>query len=143
MSAQKPDLPRMAAFLATQPDVVVAYHFGSTATDRARPDSDVDIAILVEDAKEGETLLDRQLKIMAALDGFDNRDVQVTLLNDAAPFFAFQVIKEGKYFYERNHSERIEFFVNALKRYFDFKHILDFQNRAFVQRVKERGLAGD
>jgi predicted nucleotidyltransferase len=133
----------MAAYLAAQPDVVVAYHFGSTARGLARPDSDVDIAVLLEDGEADGNLLARQLKIIAALDEMDRRDVQVTLLNDATPFFIYQVIKEGRCFYERDRFERVEFQVGALKRYFDFKPILDFQNRAFIQRVKEKGLAGD
>jgi len=34
-------------YLASQPDVVAAYVFGSVAQGRARPQSDVDIAVLL------------------------------------------------------------------------------------------------
>lgn len=46
----KLDEPALAAFLKTQPDVMVAYLFGSLAQRRAKPGSDVDIAILLADA---------------------------------------------------------------------------------------------
>lgn len=133
----------MAAYLAEQPDVIVAYHFGSTAAGTARPDSDLDIAILLDEDADGPSRLSRQIDLYLNLDEMDAREVQVTILNDVSLLFAYNVIAEGKCFYERSPGERVEFQVGALKRYFDFQPILDFQNKAFIERVKERGLAGD
>lgn len=41
-------VPQVQAALATYPGIRLAYVFGSVATGRARPDSDVDVAVLME-----------------------------------------------------------------------------------------------
>jgi len=53
----------LVAFLATQPDVVAAYLFGSLAEERATPHSDVDIAILLADGSDPMVVGDRQLQL--------------------------------------------------------------------------------
>ncbi len=43
------DKKALLAYLTEQPDVVAAYLFGSHAEGRARPESDIDIAVLLSD----------------------------------------------------------------------------------------------
>jgi len=140
MSTPNVDLARMTATLAEQPDIVVAYLFGSVARGQANTMSDVDIAILLQKGLDEETMLARQLAILVALEEMADREVQVTILNRASPFFTYQVIKEGMRLYERDKAERVEFEVRAMKEYFDVQPMLEFQNRALIQRIKETGL---
>ncbi|GAB4578344.1 MAG: hypothetical protein Fur0022_10790 [Anaerolineales bacterium] len=140
MSAPKVDLDQIVTHLSKQPDVVAAYLFGSVAREQANTMSDVDIAILFQQGLDEETALERQLAILLALETMADREVQVTVLNRVAPFFAFQVIKEGKRLYERDKAERVEFEVRVMKDYFDVQPMLEFQNRALIQRIKETGL---
>ena len=127
-------------FLSRQPDVVAAYLFGSQARGTARARSDVDVAVLFAARLDEQTTLERQLAILVALTDLTSREVQVTVLNRASPFFTFQVLKDGRRLYERDKAERVEFEVRAYKTYFDFQPILEYQNKMLLKRIKETGL---
>lgn len=47
-SAENGSLTRLAALLEQQPDIILAIAFGSLASGRARPESDLDIAVLAD-----------------------------------------------------------------------------------------------
>jgi uncharacterized protein len=132
----------MAAYLAQQADVVVAYLFGSVARGQANSRSDVDLAVLLDPNLGSEACLERQLQLMVALDDFADREVQVTLLNRASPLLAYQVIRDGFLLYERNQAGRVAFEVHTMKVYFDVKPMLDFHSQVLMKQIREAGLGG-
>src|SRR5690606_16141240 len=85
------------------PEVQAAFLFGSHATGRARADSDIDVAVLL-DAEFAQAnragSLRRVIESLAAHLAADRLDV--VILNDAPPALAFQVLKHGKVAFERN-----------------------------------------
>jgi predicted nucleotidyltransferase len=87
------DLKHMKGYFARQPDIVVAYLFGSVARGRAHKLSDVDVAVLFAPEVGLEESVERQLQLMGDLEEFTDREVQVTVLNRAPPLLAYQVIK--------------------------------------------------
>ena len=127
-------------YLSKQPDIVLAYLFGSVARGQADSMSDVDIAVLLEPDLTGEAALERQLELMLALDDFSEREVQVTLLNQAPPVLAFQVIREGLLLYERSRLDKINFEVLVMKRYADLKPMLQFFKQTLFKQIREEGL---
>jgi predicted nucleotidyltransferase len=134
------DTPSIQAYLARQPDIVIAYLFGSVARGEENRLSDVDIAILLEPDLNRETQLEVQIKYLTELDQMICRDVQLVILNDAPPMLAYQVIRDGLLLYERSQEERVEFAVLAIKRYFDVQPMMAYFNQALIQRIKEEGL---
>lgn len=134
------DLPAITRYFSRQADVVAAYLFGSVARGQETHLSDVDIAVLTQNDAQGERRLERMLKLTADLEAFTDREVQVTLLNQAPPFLAYQVIREGQRLYERNLDERVAFEVRVMKEYFDFQPRLDFFRRSALERIQEAGL---
>jgi predicted nucleotidyltransferase len=138
--APRVDLAGLAAYFAGQTDVIVAYLFGSTARGQANRLSDVDVAVLLDSSVDGEAALERQLKLMIDMDRFADREVQILILNRAAPLLAYQVIRDGRLLFERNRAERIAFEVRAMKLYFDLQPMLAVQNRALLTRIREAGL---
>jgi predicted nucleotidyltransferase len=134
------NLSGIQAYLTEQPDIVLAYLFGSVARGEEGELSDVDFAILLESGSDRETRLERQIKYFVELDQMISRDVQIVLLNDATPMLAYEVVRDGVLLYERNQQERVDFVVLAMKRYFDVKPMLDFFNQVVIQHIKEEGL---
>lgn len=135
------DMPAMADYFACQPDVVVAYLFGSVARSRADHLSDVDIAVLLDENVGSEEKVERQLNFMVDLDEYANREVQVVLLNLAPPLLTYRVVQDGVLLYERNRAERLAFVVQARKVYFDLKPWLDFHTQALFDDIREVGLS--
>jgi hypothetical protein len=142
MKTDEPHIPveTLAHRLAEQPEVVVAYLFGSLARGQATPRSDVDVAVLLDAGLGPRELVERQLELAVALDDLSTREVQVVLLNTAPPFLAYQVLREGRLLHERDREERIDFEVRAMKRYFDVKPMLDFYRERLVRELQEGGL---
>lgn len=134
------DLQAIKAFFAGQPEVIVAYLFGSVARGQANPLSDIDIAILLDPGLESEISIERQLHFMAALEDFTDREVQVTILNRVSPTFAYQAIREGILLYERDRQERVDFQVRLMKTCFDIQPMLEFHNQTLLNRIREVGL---
>jgi len=107
-------------YFQTRPDIQVGYLFGSVVSGRMRPDSDVDIAVLVSDRVMSRDPLKFRLKLMTGLMKVLNRDdVDCVLLNQAPPLLAHRILSKGKLIFERSASHRVAFQVRAVNRYLD------------------------
>ena len=118
-----PDLARMAAYLAEQPDVVVAYHFGSTAVEDLCEENTQNIAILFSaEAHGGDPGLRQQEITEGLMRSAGLYDLLLVRLDEATHRQAFNIIKEGKLIFQRDKAERIEFEVKTMKLHFDFDY---------------------
>jgi hypothetical protein len=130
---------QIAGLMAGRPEIVAAYIFGSVATGRTRPNSDVDIAVLLDSpfAKQ-RPLAYRTDLIVEAGAALHTFEVDVLVLNDAPPALAHNVITKGKLVYERSRSARIAFQVRNLNEYLDLEPIHKARLHALKRRyVKE------
>lgn len=112
----------------------LAYLFGSHAQNRARPGSDVDVAVLWPDGEAREWLRRN------ALLGLDLRTlvgapVDVLDLNSAAPLIAFEAVCRGMPLVWDDLDERIRYEFRVRDRYEDFIHIQGFYARALQARL--------
>ncbi len=131
----------LVAFLATQPDVIAAYLFGSLARKRAHPRSDIDVAVLLT-PMDSEAAFYRRLRLMEQLRPYADREVDVIVLNQAPPLLQHQVLRYGRRLHERDRLARVEFEVRAGQVYADLKPMYDFHTRDLLQKIKEVGLGG-
>ena len=134
------DLPALRDYLTSQEYIVAAYLFGSVARGHANRLSDIDIAVMLKPDIGMLDSIKYQLQLLADLEKYFGKELQVTILNSASLLFTYQVIRDGVLLFERSHSDRIEFEVHAMKQYFDFKPRLDFLNQAVMKRIREVGL---
>jgi predicted nucleotidyltransferase len=135
------DLAALNTFLATQPDIVAAYLFGSLAEGRAHPRSDVDVAILLAGVPDTLTAGNRQLQLLGDLQPFAApRALDVVILNMASPLLAHQVLRQGRLIYEGDRETRVEFEVRTGQTYADLIPMYEFHNRDLLRKIKEVGL---
>ena len=90
--------------------------FGSTATHRARPDSDQDIAVL---ARPRLTLA-RAARLVGRLEqALGPPEVDLTLLNDADPLLLYEVARDGVPLYEAEPAAFVAYRSYAARRFDD------------------------
>lgn len=130
------DKEALLAYLMTQADVVAAYVFGSQAQGLARPQSDIDLAVLLAEGMDRSARFEKRLELMAALPAFSRRAIDVIILNDAPPLLCHQALSQGRLVFERSAAERIQFEIRADKIFFDLKPLQTFFAQAMLEEIR-------
>lgn len=120
--APEPELERrLVRALAARSEVQDAYLFGSQATGRARPHSDIDIAVCVDDASlrgpEYGYAAGLTAHLMSAL---GTNDIDVVILNGAPPVLYHRVLRDGRRILSRDPRATAAREGYALSRYCDY-----------------------
>lgn len=114
--------------------VVFAYLFGSQVSGKTNSESDVDIAVYI-DEKNISDLFKTRLLLIEELQTIFKKQTEVVLLNEfRSIFFKFVIIKEGKVLFEKNHSKRVDFELKIMQEYYDFQPFLNAYNQAYLTR---------
>ena len=117
--------------------------FGSVATGRARPDSDIDIAVLLDSKVQPSQFLEYRLELMADLGSALRRfNVDVVVLNEATPLLAHRVLSQGKLVFERSASARVRFQVQTASRYLDLIPMFETHIRYLKKSVRQGRVVG-
>lgn len=106
--------------LVQEPQIIAAYVLGSVKMERARADSDFDLAMVVKDKmKINYNNIYRLISHISFPKDLDLSIVDKT----SSPLFLFQITSTGKYVYQRSEEDRISFESFAMKNYYDTAHI--------------------
>jgi hypothetical protein len=129
--------------VSARKEIQAAYLFGSVARGRARPDSDIDIAILLRDNVQPSRFLEYRLELMADLGAALQRsNVDIVILNEATPLLAHRVLSQGKLVFERSASARVRFQVRTASRYLDLVPMFETHIRYLKKSVREGRVVG-
>lgn len=127
------------------PFVLAAYHFGSSVRGANRPDSDVDVAILLT-PEAAKTQNDELVVPFARLQNSLERclgigKLDLVPLNDQGVVFQHNVLRTGRLVYERDRRSRALFEARVISWYCDFLPTLQLIERYHIQgRRKRAGL---
>jgi len=131
-------VPAIRDYFAHQPDVALAYLYGSYAVDQIWAESDLDIGVLFSNEGTPYELFRQGLRRAAELQTKVGRiEIDLRELNGAPVEFLMQVIKAGRCLYARSEQERVQFETRVIQEYLDFKPVLDEYYRELRQRLKE------
>ncbi len=142
-SLEKSKTSKINNFCRKHSEIILVYLFGSQATGRTGPLSDIDLAFLVDKALIDEASYPYGYHAyltseMISLLGSNNLDV--IILNDAPPLLKFQVIHRGEIIFCRSESHRLAFYVRAFNEYQDFKPMLTVQHSYLIKRLNTPGI---
>lgn len=119
--------------------VIASYLYGSHARGEARPNSDIDVAVLLENGEKSSPLkllkLGRELEKQTGL-----KNIDVRLLNDAPLAARGRILTEGRLLYSGEDNARVDFEVRTRSLYFEFAPHLSLIRKAFIKKTAEDGL---
>jgi uncharacterized protein len=121
---------QLAALLEAEPDVVVAYLFGSRARGTPRPGSDADVAVLLADDTDPHA---RQVELSAAL----GPEVDVVVLNHVPVALGYRVLRDGVLLVNRDDRARVRHWVRTVDRYLDSEPLRRVLADGLRKRVEE------
>jgi uncharacterized protein len=128
-------LERLRSALATESNVRPAVLFGSAATGRLRPISDLDVAILAQE----EWPDSRDLSLQSSLTLAAGREVDLIRLDRASTLLKWQVAKSAVLLKEAHPGEFARFRAHAASEYADFAPTFERYGELFQRRLIERG----
>lgn len=136
-------ISRLDTVFRKHAEIVLAYLFGSQATGRVSPMSDIDIAILFRDDLSVSGRFRLQLRLISAIGEILQRnDIDVANLNSSDVVLRYQVLKKGKLLYCANHAKKNEFFVDTLCEYFDAEPMRELYRKEMKKQIKEKTFLG-
>lgn len=127
---------QVGAVLARQPEVIAAYHYGSSA--RRQPARDIDIGLVVDREARASLDVEAIAERLANACGRPVGDFDVRVVNDADPVFLGNLMREGVRCHERDIEGRVAFEVQAMNAWLDFQPVWD-RLRNQVLEVWSRG----
>ena len=118
-------------------DIALAYLFGSRASGRAGPLSDVDVAVLLHREFPPDKHSEKQIELINKLmSGLKTNEIDVVILNRAPLSLQNNVIREGKPILGKS-GAKTAYENRVFCLYLDFKHVLDEYGDQLFGRIKE------
>lgn len=107
---------------------------GSRGANRARPDSDVDVAVLLPETSSPSERFETRRKLASDLEDLGRPDIIV--LNDAPPFLAHRALQGDKIFV-RDQTAYVRFFVRTIAASEDERHWRELHAARRRERLEE------
>ena len=136
---------RLTRRLGDDSSVRLAWLHGSRARGAARKESDIDIAVLLDDehAASPSAIKDSIWRLAGALGREVPSDrLDLVLLNDAPALLRHRVIRDGVLLFARSDAERVRFVLRTIREYQDMEPRLHEHTRRRVERLRERRANG-
>ncbi len=130
---------KLKKYFATKPEIYSAYLFGSVVEKKQRKDSDIDIALFINDKKIKNSLLYR-MNLNTDLMELLKRKIDLVILNFANLLLRAQVFEKGQLIYEKDGNKRALFQAYSMGLYYDYKKYLGFHSKHLKKKIKEVGL---
>jgi predicted nucleotidyltransferase len=114
-------------------NIIFAYIFGSYAQGKIRSDSDIDIAIYLENSIDMETYFEIKISLMEAC----KREIDLVILNDATPLLKYEIYRNNILLFTRDKTEETNYKVKVLFEYNDINRYLDLSYNKTIERLRK------
>lgn len=110
---------KIKQYCEKETQIQLAFLFGSVASGRQQPNSDVDLAFLCSRTSIPSGV--EQLNMANKLSGLLKSNTDVVILNTAGTIINMQVLRKGIKLFERNRKVYSRFFIKTVNEYHDLK----------------------
>lgn len=123
-------------YFSKKPEIIAAYLYGSQAAEKQRPDSDVDIGILLKqmDIKRADEL--REL-VIVELSRILKKDIHPVIMNTAGEELLRQIFSKGKCVQTNDSKLLSQFMVVSLCRIAEFGYYRSILQKGFLRNIGE------
>jgi predicted nucleotidyltransferase len=129
---------KLRNFFKKREEVQFAIIFGSLAKGTTNALSDIDIAVMIDPSFKDTTPYGYNATLTSDLmQELKRNDVDVVILNKARIMLRYEILRHGKFIYIRDKQARIQFQINTINQYEDFKAIYRIHKETSQQRWKE------
>ncbi len=134
------NLERLGVIFKDCPYIAAAYLFGSYATGKKGPMSDVDITVLLKESyPEGRELMHKMDYLAYRIENaLQAGEVDLIELNKQGLIFQHNVLRTGKLIYDADSDFRIRFTAKVISDYCDFEPTLRFMNKYYFDGYRKR-----
>lgn len=108
-------------------EIEVVYIFGSITQGKINVLSDIDIAIILDSQQVDERLYRYGYKAEILTDlikVLKTNNVDLVILNEANPLLRHRVLYFGRVIHSKNEKKRIQFQIDTINKYNDFKQLI-------------------
>lgn len=110
------------------PMIDVLYLFGSRASNKAKEESDLDLALFIDQTNyTPDPLLD--LKIGMYFEEQTGTKTDIIIMNNVSPVVQHEVLKTGQRLYEKDSKKRAYYELIAFKSHEDAKYYQDLRRK--------------
>ena len=135
-------MDKLSRFFRGQKEVRVAYLFGSVASGKTGPLSDVDVGVFLDESLSKKKRFRLNLRLISEISGILKTDrLDVVLMNDVPVSLNYEIIKSNQPVYTRDESERVDIEHGILSKYLDRRYYDKRGADVFIKKVAERGLS--
>ena len=125
------ELQKLAEVFKRYPQVQAVYVFGSQASGRAGPESDLDLAIIPTD----RSVKEKKLDILAGLARLGYCDVDLVFLEEDDLVLAYEAIRQNRLIYAAPGFDRGATYSRIVRKFLDFEPYLRVQREAYKRII--------
>ncbi|MEA3255825.1 MAG: nucleotidyltransferase domain-containing protein [Candidatus Altiarchaeota archaeon] len=135
-------MDKLSRFFRGQKEVRVAYLFGSVASGKTGPLSDVDVGVFLDESLSKKKRFMLNLRLISEISGILKTDrVDIVIMNDVPVSLNYEIIKSNQPVYTRDESERVDIEHGILSKYLDRRYYDKRGADVFIKKVADRGLS--
>jgi len=117
-------------------EVLFAYLYGSSVSHSIPFDSDIDVAVYLKPSDMKSYIREEERLTNTLVFKLHNDKIDLRILNNLPFLLQYNVIKEGIPIFIRDESERIDFEIRVMNRFFELKPYLDEYRQMLSSRIR-------
>jgi len=123
-------------YFKNKDEVIAVYLFGSYASEKNQPFSDIDIGILLNRIDQ-EFARQQKMRYITELSRIIRKDVHPVILNYASEVLMKQIYSKGKCILIKDSKELAKYKMTMYARIADFAYYLNKMQNGFIRRTME------
>lgn len=132
----KERLPKLIEEFRQDKNIAVFYLFGSYATEKVKPLSDVDIAVLLRNNVSPKKYWDLKMELLSkAMPVLGTDEVDFVVLNEAPYELAYNILKEGRVLFCCDEGWQSEFKERTVMNYLDTQFLREEGYFHIMERI--------